>query len=183
MHQDIVVYFVDEDRIEEALQAGATHAGGIDLVTKVIIHATYIKTQCVWSSGQVLDGDIQPTKVFSTSSLLPVITPKLGRFLGPKNLMPSVKKGTVSDDISTIIKATKGTFGWKGDKLGTIRAAIGRVVYFSSFDGNNWQCSVHEAKLRARRCHGQYQGVHEICSRELQRSRWGAHSEKVKEDE
>jgi hypothetical protein len=47
VHQDIVVYFVDEGRIDEALQVGATHAGGIDLVAKVIIHTTYIETQCV----------------------------------------------------------------------------------------------------------------------------------------
>jgi large subunit ribosomal protein L1 len=51
--------------------------------------------------------------------------------------MPSVKKGTVSDDISTTIKATKGTFDWKGDKMGTIRAAIGRVGLVISLDRIN----------------------------------------------
>lgn len=35
MHQDVVLYFVDEGRTEEALQAGATHAGGMDLIPKV----------------------------------------------------------------------------------------------------------------------------------------------------
>ena len=47
--------------------------------------------------------------------------------------MPSVKKGTVSDDIAETIKAAKGTFDWKSDKMGTIRAAIGRVRRFSTF--------------------------------------------------
>lgn len=37
MHQDVVLYFTDESRMQEALQAGATYAGGIDLIPKVII--------------------------------------------------------------------------------------------------------------------------------------------------
>lgn len=111
MHQDVVLYFADEGRAEEALQAGASFAGGADLIPKV------------------LSGEIQPTKVFSTPSLIPVITPKLARFLGPKNLMPSIKKGTVSDDIAGTIKATQGSFAWKGDKMGTIQAVIGRMHF------------------------------------------------------
>ena len=48
--------------------------------------------------------------------------------------MPSIKKGTVSDDIATTIKATQGSFDWKGDKMGTIQTTIGRVsLSFDSF--------------------------------------------------
>lgn len=65
--------------------------------------------------------------MFSTPALLPVITPKLGRFLGPKGLMPSEKKGTVSGDISQLVQSSQGNFDWKGDKGGAIRAAIARV--------------------------------------------------------
>ena len=42
MHQDVVLYFVDESRAEEALQAGATYAGGIDLISKVRIHIYFL---------------------------------------------------------------------------------------------------------------------------------------------
>lgn len=34
-NQDVIVYFVEEDRVQEALDAGAEYAGGLDLVTKV----------------------------------------------------------------------------------------------------------------------------------------------------
>lgn len=60
---------------------------------------------------------------------MPIITPKLARTLGPKGLMPSPKKGSVSEDIQATLKATQGTMEWKGDKTGTIRAAIGRVRF------------------------------------------------------
>lgn len=42
MHQDVVLYFTDEGRAEEALQAGATYAGGVDLIPKVSYHSLYI---------------------------------------------------------------------------------------------------------------------------------------------
>ena len=43
--------------------------------------------------------------------------------------MPSPKKGTVSDEIQSTLKATQGSMDWKGDKAGTIRTAIGRVRF------------------------------------------------------
>ncbi|KAG8832584.1 mitochondrial 54S ribosomal protein mrpl1 [Serendipita sp. 399] len=110
-HKDVIACFVDEGRVQEALDAGADHAGGLDLATKI------------------LNGEILPTKVLATPAILPVITPKVARFLGPKNLMPSVKRGTVSEDLSNIIRASQGVFDWRGDKAGTIRTAIARMDF------------------------------------------------------
>ncbi|CAG7847571.1 SubName: Full=Related to MRPL1-Mitochondrial ribosomal protein, large subunit {ECO:0000313/EMBL:CCA69001.1} [Serendipita indica DSM 11827] len=110
-HKDVIAYFVDEGRVQDALAAGADHAGGLDLAQKI------------------LNGEITPTKVFATPSILPVVTSRVARFLGPKNLMPSTKKGTVSEDFEGIISASKGLFSWKGDKSGTIRAAIARISF------------------------------------------------------
>ncbi|KAG8867069.1 mitochondrial 54S ribosomal protein mrpl1 [Serendipita sp. 405] len=108
-HRDIIACFVDEGRVQEALDAGADYAGGLDLAAKI------------------LNGEVLPTKVIATPTILPVVTPKVARYLGPKNLMPSVKKGTVSDDLATIIKGSEGVLDWRGDKSGTIRTAIARV--------------------------------------------------------
>ncbi len=41
--------------------------------------------------------------------------------------MPSVKRGTVSDDVVTAVKEARGGLDWKGDSKGVVRAAIGRV--------------------------------------------------------
>ncbi len=76
---------------------------------------------------QVLSGEITPTKVICTPALLPVITPKLARFLGPKGLMPSGKRGTVTDNITLAVKASRGALEWKGDKQGVVRVPIARI--------------------------------------------------------
>ena len=51
----------------------------------------------------------------------------MGRFLGPKGLMPSERRGTVKDDVSTYIRRLKGSSEWKGDKDGVIRTPIAKV--------------------------------------------------------
>lgn len=65
-------------------------------------------------------------------SLIRGITPRLGRVLGPRGLMPSERRGTVTDDIAGFIRRLKGTSEWKGDKEGTIRQPIGKVTRLSS---------------------------------------------------
>lgn len=62
-----------------------------------------------------------------TPALIRAITPKLGRVLGPRGLMPSERRGTVTEDIANYIRRLKGTSEWKGDKAGTIRAPIAKV--------------------------------------------------------
>ena len=51
----------------------------------------------------------------------------MGRFLGPKGLMPSERRGTVTDDVLTYIRRLKGSSEWKGDKAGVIRTPIAKV--------------------------------------------------------
>lgn len=75
---------------------------------------------------QLIDGTILPTKVLCTPALLPKLN-KLARVLGPKGLMPSPRRGTVTDDIGGMIRSMAGTLDWKGDKEGVVRVAIGRV--------------------------------------------------------
>lgn len=70
-----------------------------------------------------------------TPALIRAITPKLGRVLGPRGLMPSERRGTVTEDIAAYIRRLKGTSEWKGDKVGTIRAPIAKVsiVFYFGF--------------------------------------------------
>ncbi len=66
----------------------------------------------------------------STPNLIRPITPLLGRFLGPKGLMPSERRGTVTDDLTDYIRRLKGTSEWKGDKHGIIRTPIAKVRFY-----------------------------------------------------
>jgi large subunit ribosomal protein L1 len=55
---------------------------------------------------------------------------KLGRFLGPRGLMPNPKTGTVTDDTAAAIKAVKaGRIDFKLDRNGNISAPIGKVSF------------------------------------------------------
>lgn len=76
---------------------------------------------------QIINGRHQATLFLCSSSLIRGITPKLGRVLGPRGLMPSERRGTVTDDIGGFIRRLKGTSEWKGDKEGTIRQPIAKV--------------------------------------------------------
>ena len=55
---------------------------------------------------------------------------KLGKVLGPRNLMPNPKTGTVTNDVATAIKDVKaGKVAFKVDKAGIVHASIGRVSF------------------------------------------------------
>jgi large subunit ribosomal protein L1 len=55
---------------------------------------------------------------------------KLGKVLGPRNLMPNPKTGTVTNDVATAIKDVKaGKVAFKVDKAGIVHASIGRISF------------------------------------------------------
>ncbi|KAF8320513.1 ribosomal protein L1-like protein [Cantharellus anzutake] len=107
---EIMLVFAEGKQAASAKRLGAAYVGGAELIP------------------DVLSGEINPTKVLSTPALLPTINPKLARFLGPKGLMPSTKRGTVTDNIALAVKASRGALDWKGDKQGVIRIPIARIT-------------------------------------------------------
>lgn len=55
---------------------------------------------------------------------------KLGKILGPRNLMPNPKTGTVTTEIGKVVKEVKaGKIDFKVDKTGIIHAAIGKASF------------------------------------------------------
>jgi large subunit ribosomal protein L1 len=55
---------------------------------------------------------------------------KLGKILGPRNLMPNPKTGTVTNDVAAAVNEVKGgKITFKVDKAGIIHASIGRVSF------------------------------------------------------
>ncbi len=96
------------DNAEEAIKAGADHAGLQDMMTKV-------------TEGW-LDFDVA---IATTEAMKQVRT--LARVLGPKGLMPNPKAGTVSDDVVGAIKAVKaGRVEFKMDKSANIGVGVGK---------------------------------------------------------
>ncbi len=96
------------DNPEQAIKAGADHAGLQDMMTKV-------------TEGW-LDFDVA---IATTEAMKQVRT--LARVLGPKGLMPNPKAGTVSDDVVGAIKAVKaGRVEFKMDKAANIGVGVGK---------------------------------------------------------
>lgn len=72
------------------------------------------------------------SRVLCTSALLPNLSRSLARALGPKGLMPSTKRGTVVDDAETMQAAIEQLVtgvDWRGDRVGVVRAAVGRISF------------------------------------------------------
>ena len=55
---------------------------------------------------------------------------KLGRILGPRNLMPNPKAGTVTQDVAKAVQEVKaGKLDFKVDKFGIVHSTIGRASF------------------------------------------------------
>lgn len=106
-----VLVLCTPEKEEEAKAAGADYAGLDEYVEKI-------------TNGWT-DIDV----VIATPSVMPKIA-KLGRVLGPRNLMPNPKVGTVTNDVGQAVQEVKkGKVAFKVDKFGIIHSSIGRVSF------------------------------------------------------
>lgn len=106
-----VLVLCTPDKEDEARNAGADYIGLDEYVDKIM--------------GGWIDMDV----VIATPSVMPKIA-KLGRVLGPRNLMPNPKVGTVTNDVGQAITEVKrGKVAFKVDKYGIIHSSIGRISF------------------------------------------------------
>jgi len=101
------------DKVNEALEAGATVAGAEELIDQI---------QGGWFEFDVL---------ITTQDMMPKLA-KLGKILGPKKLMPNPKSGTViqADGIVRSVNDFKGgKVQFRNDKHGNIHVAIGKISF------------------------------------------------------
>src|SRR3954463_1417546 len=106
-----VLVLCTPDKEAAATAAGADYVGLDEYITKI--------------EGGWVDVDV----IIATPSVMPKIG-KLGKVLGPRNLMPNPKTGTVSNDVAGAVNEVKGgKIAFKVDKAGIIHASIGRVSF------------------------------------------------------
>jgi large subunit ribosomal protein L1 len=67
-------------------------------------------------------------RVITTTAMLKHVA-KIARILGPLGLMPTVKKGNVTDDVVKAINETNAQFDFKSDSHGVVKAPIGKVTF------------------------------------------------------
>ena len=100
-----VLVFARGAKAEEAKAAGA------DFVAKI--------------NGGWLDFDV----VVATPDMMAIVG-RLGRVLGPRNLMPNPKTGTVTMDVAKAVEESKGgKITYRADKAGNVQAIIGKVSF------------------------------------------------------
>lgn len=106
-----VLVLCPADKEAEAKAAGADYAGLDEFIAKI--------------EGGWVDVDV----IVATPSVMPKIG-KLGKILGPRNLMPNPKTGTVTNNVAEAVNEVKGgKIAFKVDKAGIVHASIGRVSF------------------------------------------------------
>lgn len=134
-----VLVLCTPDKEEEAKEAGADYVGLDEYVEKI--------------QGGWTDIDV----VVATPSVMPKIA-RLGRVLGPRNLMPNPKSGTVTQDIGEAVKEVKkGKIAFKVDKYGIIHASVARISFAAdAIEGNAKELLQTLAKLKPASVKGVY---------------------------
>ena len=133
---------VDPKKADQAVRGTVTLPHGTGKTKKVLVLCTPEKEAEATAAGADfvgLDEFIQKIEggwtdvdvIIATPSVMPKMG-KLGKVLGPRNLMPNPKTGTVTNDVAAAIKDVKaGKVAFKVDKAGIVHASIGRVSFSS----------------------------------------------------
>ena len=106
-----VAVFARGPKAEEAQAAGADIVGAEDLMETV--------------QGGTIDFD----RCIATPDMMPVVG-RLGKVLGPRNLMPNPKVGTVTMDVAAAVQAAKGgEVQFRAEKGGVVHAGVGKASF------------------------------------------------------
>ena len=106
-----VAVFARDAKADEAKAAGADIVGAEDLMTAV------------------QGGEINFDRCIATPDMMPIVG-RLGKVLGPRNLMPNPKVGTVTMDVADAVKKAKGgEVQFKAEKAGVIHAGVGKASF------------------------------------------------------
>ena len=134
-----VVVFAKGDKIDEANAAGADEVGGPELAERI--------------KGGWTDFDV----CIAVPDMMGVVGP-LGKILGPRGLMPSPRAGTVTPDVTKVIKEYKaGKVEFRNDAGGNIHAVVGKLSFDETKLAENITAFInHIVNLKPAAVRGQY---------------------------
>ena len=134
-----VIVFAKGDNATAAEEAGADEVGAEELAKKI--------------KGGWLDFDV----CIASPDMMGLVGP-LGRVLGPRGLMPSPRAGTVTPDVSKVVKEYKaGKVEFRNDPTGIVHAVVGRLGFESDKLQDNIQAFIdHINGLKPQAAKGTY---------------------------
>lgn len=125
-----VLVFCKDERVQEALDAGAAFAGDKEYIDKV--------------KGGWTDFDV----AVATPDMMKDVG-RLGMVLGRKGLMPNPKTGTVTPNIKeAIAELKKGRTEFRADKAGIVHIAVGKVSMDAAKTAENVNTLLAEIERR-----------------------------------
>ena len=131
---------VDPKKADQAVRGTVSLPHGTGKTKKVLVLCTPDKEQSAKDAGadfvgldefiaKIEGGWTDIDVIIATPSVMPKIG-RLGKVLGPRNLMPNPKTGTVTNDVAAAVNDVKGgKIAFKVDKVGIVHASIGRVSF------------------------------------------------------
>src|ERR671913_287471 len=131
---------VDPKKADQAIRGTVNLPHGTGKTKKVLVLCTPEKEADARAAGadyvgldefvqKIEGGWVDVDVIIATPSVMPKIG-KLGKILGPRNLMPNPKTGTVTNDVAAAVNEVKGgKIAYKVDKAGIIHASIGRISF------------------------------------------------------
>ena len=106
-----VAVFARGEKADQARAAGADIVGAEDLMQDI--------------QGGKIDFD----RCIASPDMMPIVG-RLGKILGPRNLMPNPKIGTVTPDVAEAVRAAKGgQVQFKAEKAGVVHAGVGKASF------------------------------------------------------
>ncbi|MBP7003085.1 50S ribosomal protein L1 [Amaricoccus sp.] len=106
-----VAVFARGAKADEAKAAGADIVGAEDLMETI------------------QGGTIEFDRCIATPDMMPIVG-RLGKILGPRNLMPNPKVGTVTMDVATAVKNAKGgEVQFRVEKAGIVHGGVGKASF------------------------------------------------------
>lgn len=128
--QRIAVFTLNPELAAAAKQAGAVVVGGEELIE------------------QVKEGNIDFNKALATPDIVSKLTP-IARILGPKGLMPSARKGTVSNDIVSLVSTSIGQMDFRQRSVPTVSVPVAKANFSDAEVIRNLIAAIDAVRLSA----------------------------------